>query len=88
MHLELYTNDPNPFNPAATLRFGLLASTDATIVVYDLLGQEINRLIDRRLEPGYHQEVWHGRDKSGAEVSTGLYIGHMATLEYTEFIKI
>ncbi len=85
---SLSQNFPNPFNPATTLRFGLPAATDVTIVVYDLLGQEVIRLINRRLEPGYHQVVWHGRDESGADVSTGLYMGRITTPAYTKSIKM
>ncbi len=85
---SLSQNFPNPFNPATTLRFGLPAATDVTIVVYDLLGQEVIRLINRRLEPGYHQVVWQGRDESGADVSTGLYMGRIATPAYTKSIKM
>ncbi len=73
----LRQNYPNPFNPSTTLRFDLPAATDIHIVVYDLLGREVVRLVDQRLEAGYHQLVWNGRDRSGREVPTGMYIVQM-----------
>ncbi len=56
----LHQNYPNPFNPSTTLRFDLPAATDIHIVVYDLLGREVARLVEQRLEAGYHQLVWNG----------------------------
>ncbi len=70
----LHQNYPNPFNPSTTLEFDLPVATDIHIVVYDLLGREVVRLVNQRLEAGYHQLVWNGRDRSGREVPTGMYI--------------
>ena len=84
----LHQNYPNPFNPSTTLQFDLPAATDIHIVVYDLLGREIVRLVEQRLEAGYHQLVWNGRDRRGREVPTGMYIVLMATPEYRKSIKL
>lgn len=84
----LHQNYPNPFNPSTTLEFDLPAATDIQIVVYDLLGREIVRLVEQRLEPGYHQLVWNGRDRRGRELPTGMYIVLMATPEYRKSIKL
>jgi len=84
----LHQNYPNPFNPSTTLRFDLPAATDIHIVVYDLLGREIVRLVEQRLEAGYHRLVWNGRDRRGREVPTGMYIVLMATPEYRKSIKM
>ncbi|UCH61959.1 MAG: T9SS type A sorting domain-containing protein [Fidelibacterota bacterium] len=84
----LHQNYPNPFNPSTILRFDLPAAADIHIVVYDLLGREVVRLVDRRLEAGYHQLVWNGRDRSGRELPTGMYIVLMATPEFRKSIKL
>lgn len=84
----LYQNYPNPFNPSTTLRFDLPMATDVRIVVYDLLGREVVRLVDQRLEAGYHQLVWNGRDRSGRELPTGMYIVLMNTPEFTKSVKM
>ena len=92
---NLHQNYPNPFNPSTTLRFDLPAATDIHIVVYDLLGREVVRLVEQRLEAGYHRVVWDGRDRRGREVPTGMYIVQMlvpptagATPEYRKSIKL
>jgi len=84
----LQPNYPNPFNPTTTLRFDLPAATHVRIVVFDLLGREVTRLVDRHLEAGYRQVVWGGRDSYGREVPTGMYIARMVTPQYTRTIKL
>ena len=84
----LRQNYPNPFNPSTTIRFDLPAATDIHIVVYDLLGREVVRLVDGHREAGYHQLVWNGRDARGREVPTGLYIARLLAPTYTRSIKL
>ncbi|UCH11040.1 MAG: T9SS type A sorting domain-containing protein, partial [Fidelibacterota bacterium] len=84
----LHQNYPNPFNPSTTIRYDLPLATRVHIVVYDLLGREIVRLVDQRLEAGYHQLVWNGRDRTGRELPTGMYIVLMVTPEYSKSIKL
>ncbi len=84
----LNQNFPNPFNPQTTIRFALPAATEIRIVVYDLLGREVVRLVDGLMQPGYHQLVWNGRDAWGRVVPTGIYITRLITSEYTKSIKM
>ncbi|MCB7128881.1 MAG: T9SS type A sorting domain-containing protein [Candidatus Brocadiales bacterium] len=79
---------PNPFNPSTNIRFDLPEAAEVTLLVYDLLGREVVRLADGRLETGYHRVVWNGRDARGREVPTGMYIVLMATPEYRKSIKL
>ncbi|UCH11039.1 MAG: leucine-rich repeat domain-containing protein [Fidelibacterota bacterium] len=84
----LHANYPNPFNPSTTIRYDLPEAVEVTLVVYDLLGREVVRLVDQRLEAGYHQLVWNGRDRAGRELPTGMYIVTMMTPEYSRAIKM
>ena len=84
----LHPNYPNPFNPATSVKFDLPHATSVVLVVYDLLGREVLRLKDERMEPGYHQVVWNGRDRRGRPVPTGMYIVLMTTPQYTKSIKM
>ncbi|MFQ6609127.1 MAG: FlgD immunoglobulin-like domain containing protein, partial [Fidelibacterota bacterium] len=59
-----------------------------TLVVYDLLGREVKRLVNEQMEAGYQQVMWNGRDSRGKEVPTGIYIARMDAGDYTKSIKM
>ncbi|MBA7612434.1 hypothetical protein ES703_19670 [subsurface metagenome] len=84
----LHQNYPNPFNPATTIQFDLPMTTTILIVVYDLLGREVVRLVEDYMEPGYHQIQWDSKDQSGHNVPSGIYIARLVTAEYTYSIKM
>ncbi len=84
----LHPNYPNPFNPTTTLRFDLPRLTRVSIIVYDLRGREVVHLVDELMEPGYHQVVWNGRDRSRRDMPTGIYIARLVTPEFTKSIKM
>ncbi|MCH7574338.1 MAG: fibronectin type III domain-containing protein [Candidatus Marinimicrobia bacterium] len=85
---KLFQNYPNPFNPSTTLLVDLPETAEARLVVYNLLGREVARLVDGRLEAGYHRLIWNGRDFRGREVPTGIYIARLVTPSYTRSIKM
>ena len=60
-------NKSNPFNPSSVIRFSLPAKSSVKLMVYDLLGREVVRLIDREMSEGYQEVEWN------ASVSTGIY---------------
>jgi hypothetical protein len=51
----LYQNYPNPFNPTTTIEFDIPEKTNVKLVIYDILGREIETLIDKELEPGKYK---------------------------------
>ena len=71
---DLSQNYPNPFNPVTTITFSLRESAHTTLTVYNMMGQQVSMLIDEIKEPGYYTVEWNGRDDSGRDVSTGIYI--------------
>ncbi len=79
---------PNPFNPTATVRFGLPEGGNVTLVVYDLMGREVVRLVEGHREAGWQAVVWDGRDGRGREVPTGIYIARLVTPQGTRAIKL
>ncbi|UCH62964.1 MAG: S8 family serine peptidase [Fidelibacterota bacterium] len=73
----LQQNYPNPFNPSTTLRFALPREVKVRLVVVDLLGREIVRLVDETLPAGFHRVVWNGKTRRGKEAPSGVYIVRM-----------
>jgi hypothetical protein len=50
------------------------ASSGVKLVIYDLLGKEVVRLVDGSLQPGNYTIRWDSRDSRGLPVATGAYI--------------
>jgi hypothetical protein len=48
-------NYPNPFNPTTKIKFALPQRSLTKLIIYDLLGREIQTLINKELEAGYHE---------------------------------
>jgi Secretion system C-terminal sorting domain len=48
-------NYPNPFNPTTKIKFGLPKAGLTKLIIYDLLGREVQTLINKELETGYHE---------------------------------
>ncbi|UCH62152.1 MAG: T9SS type A sorting domain-containing protein [Fidelibacterota bacterium] len=84
----LHPNIPNPFNPTTSIRFALPRATDVSLVVYDLLGNEVVRLVEGYNGAGLQRVVWNGRDASGRRVPSGVYIARLVTVDYSNSIKM
>ena len=74
MQYALYQNFPNPFNPVTEIQFDIPDISAVQLVVYNLMGQEVRRLVNGELQAGYHRVVWDGLNDQGEPVSTGVYI--------------
>lgn len=51
-------NDPNPFHPRTTVTYSLPQAEPVRISVYDMLGREVRRLVDRDQTAGRHAVVF------------------------------
>jgi WD40 repeat protein len=69
----VYTNVPNPFNPATTIRFDVPQTQPVTVDIYDARGRHVVRLVQETLPAGPQRLTWRGRDSSGREVASGIY---------------
>jgi len=65
---SLSQNYPNPFNPSTKIRFALPKSSFATLVVYDMLGREMETLVNEQLNAGTYEADW-----SADKFASGVY---------------
>lgn len=65
---------PNPFNPRVEIRFGLPARMAAGLRVIDVSGRTVATLVSGELPAGEHRATWHGRDRDGRPVGSGVYL--------------
>jgi photosystem II stability/assembly factor-like uncharacterized protein len=57
----LLQNYPNPFNPSTTIEFGLPKAALVTLRIFDLLGQQVEELVNEKLAPGMYKTRWDAR---------------------------
>jgi len=65
---------PNPFNPSATIKYGVPASEEVELIIYNLKGQAVRTLIKETKYSGTYNVIWNGKDNHGRQVSSGMYI--------------
>jgi len=85
----LKQNAPNPFNPVTTIRFDLPNPTKVTLIVYNILGQEVIRLINNEsMEAGFHEIRWNGQNQAGRSTSSGIYLYRIEAGEFSKARKM
>jgi hypothetical protein len=72
--IVLQQNYPNPFNPTTQIRYELPQAGQVRLIIYNSLGQEVRRLVDKQQAAGYHHVTWNGRDHNGKPVPSGIYL--------------
>ncbi len=71
---KLLNNYPNPFNPSTRIAFEIPQSEFVSLKVYNISGELIYSLIEENLAAGRYEKIWNGKDNSGRNVSSGVYI--------------
>ncbi|MCH7755866.1 T9SS type A sorting domain-containing protein [candidate division KSB1 bacterium] len=84
----LLQNIPNPFNPETKIRYQLPNSGEVVLKIFDILGREVKSLVNEKLEAGFHEVTWNGRNNSGRKVSSGVYYYQIRASEFKETKKM
>jgi len=64
----LNQNYPNPFNPETVISFSIPKTEEVSLVVYNLIGEEVARLIDESKHSGNYTVEWNA-----SNVASGIY---------------
>ena len=81
-HFSLSQNYPNPFNPSTTIRFDLPKATFVTLKIYNLLGEELETLLQEYRLAGFHKIHW-----TAEGLSSGHYFYRLQTGEFIDTKK-
>ena len=81
--VALEQNHPNPFNPMTTIKYSLPAEGHVRLTVYNVRGQVVTTLVDRRMGPGMHTTVWDARS-----AASGVYFYILQTDDFTQTRKM
>ena len=77
-------NFPNPANPSTEIGYQLAEATDVSLAIYNIKGQRVRTLVNRVEGAGYYQVTWDGRDDTGREVASGVYLYRFASKALVE----
>ena len=69
----LEQNFPNPFNPSTEIKFSIPKSENVSLFIYDLLGNEVKKIVDSKLKEGQYKYKWSGENNLGDKISAGMY---------------
>jgi len=82
LEFNLAQNYPNPFNPFTRISFAIPSKSFVTLTIYDMLGREVNKLINEDLNAGTYNVDWNGKDLFGNKVASGTYIYRISAGKY------
>ncbi len=71
---SLSQNYPNPFNPATKIRYSIPQSSNVVIKVFDILGNEIETLVNEEKPTGEYEVDFNSLSASGGQgLTSGIY---------------
>ena len=80
----LNQNYPNPFNPSTQISFDVPAGADHVMInVYNILGQNVNTLVNEVMNPGSYTVDWNATDFMGNAVASGIYFYELRSNSFT-----
>jgi len=81
---------PNPFNPQTKIRFevGGERAVPAEVTIYDLQGRAVRHLYQGTVNPGPLDVIWNGRDDSGRNLATGVYLARVTVADTQKLVKM
>jgi len=83
MKYALKQNYPNPFNPMTTIYYELPMTTDVDLSIFNLLGQKVATLVNKKQAPGRYQVQW---DAGG--FASGVYYYRLSSGKFVETKKL
>ena len=80
---SLSQNYPNPFNPSTKLSYSITQSGLVILKVYDVLGTEVETLVNEEKPIGTYELTWNA-----ANLPSGIYFYQLRAGEYTAVKKM
>lgn len=75
--IRIGQNFPNPFNPSTNIPYVLEQPMHVRLVVYDVTGREISRIVDQYQFPGSYSARWTSTDANGSPLPSGIYFARL-----------
>jgi hypothetical protein len=79
LNYSLSQNYPNPFNPTTNIRFTLPKDGNASLKIYDILGNEVATYLEGFVKAGTYNAII-----DGSKWASGVYFYRLTTSEFTD----
>ena len=83
LEFALYHAYPNPFNPVTNLNYSIPEKGNVSLIVYDMVGREVNQLVNTYMEAGYHSIQW-----DATSFASGVYMVKLVAGDFTQTQKV
>ncbi len=80
---RLEQNFPNPFNPATTIQYQLPSTSNVSLKIYDVLGNEVVTLVNEKQDAGYKEIKFNAN-----RYASGMYIYRLTADKYVSTKKM
>lgn len=80
---SLIQNYPNPFNNLTNIKFIITKTNNVSLVVFDMMGCEVEKLVNKTLNPGTYEASF-----DGSALTNGLYFCKITSGNYSETVKM
>jgi len=84
----LWQNWPNPARGRTQISFNVPEPAHVTVSIHDVAGRMVYTLLDDHISAGRRTLHWDGRDRSGREVPSGIYIYRLSAGKHNMTRKI
>ena len=65
-----------------------LSDGSVNLIIYDVLGREVVKLISEEISAGYQSVIWNTRNNFGQPVSAGVYFYQIQTKDFVKTKKM
>jgi hypothetical protein len=85
---KLLNNYPNPFNPSTRIIFEIPQSEYVSLKIYNINGDLVKTLSNENLSAGHFEKEWDGKNESGNNVTSGIYIYRLIAGKFDRSAKM
>jgi pectinesterase len=82
-HYEIMQNYPNPFNPSTVIKYQLPKNSMVKVIVYDILGKEVIKLVDAEQPAGNYEVKFNA-----GNLASGIYFYRISANDFVQTKKM